>query len=462
MAARRHAARHADRDTLPHVGRTTGILGSPLRATVTPWGDVVPWDGSEPLTWAIAADDRWHFPHSEVSTRQTSVRGTPVLETRVRVPNGDVVEHVWSASLREGVTAILVEFTNDSPMPVVIALGRGDVVSSRSFHRFDASRYPWPSQDRGVDPPALVIPLGHRSHTRIALVRTGEITPDDVELFPDQESVVRGWVAMTDRSSSMEIPQVVAGTPVDDVMRAVRSESALVPGTLDGKSLDRTVRWLVAHRELVRMGLAEPDLPEIATALEVVFGHIRRTRCIDPSDAVALRTGAHLLGRHDQRAYVDFMRAVDKAQRRCRLDVSDDPDLVRRLAALPSEATLDDAGGGESLDVISSIESEIAVWSARDEVTLVPNGLASFGFGVNFEAHRVPAGPMHTISLAVRWHGERPAVIWEVDGPAGLVVRSGADPLWSSVEPAGEALWASPADSPDSGRFEDLRQTFEA
>ena len=41
------------------------------------------------------------------------------------------------------------------------------------------------------------------------------------------------------------------------------------------------------------------------------------------------------------------------------------------------------------------------------------------------------------MSFAIRWHGERPAVLWEVSGqPMPLSYRS-----WSTGELAGEALW---------------------
>ena len=43
------------------------------------------------------------------------------------------------------------------------------------------------------------------------------------------------------------------------------------------------------------------------------------------------------------------------------------------------------------------------------------------------------------LSYAVRWHGERPALLW--DGPPGTTVRvPGLDPGWRSDDAAGEAL----------------------
>ena len=54
------------------------------------------------------------------------------------------------------------------------------------------------------------------------------------------------------------------------------------------------------------------------------------------------------------------------------------------------------------------------------------------------------------LSFAVRWHGTRPALLWEVTGPLRLTAR-GLDPTFVTVERRGEALLAeavstSPAD----------------
>ena len=82
----------------------TGVLGGRWRADVTASGDVLPWDGSAPLTWHVAADDRWHTPSAEAAVRQTRLEGTPVTETRVRIPSGDAVQRVWSVADAGGLT----------------------------------------------------------------------------------------------------------------------------------------------------------------------------------------------------------------------------------------------------------------------------------------------------------------------------------------------------------------------
>lgn len=426
-------------------GWTTGILGQSWRATVTPWGDVLPWDESTPLTWAVAADDRWHFPERETSTRQTLVSGTPVVETRVRVPNGDVVQRVWSAASGTGASAILMEFTNDSPMPIAISLSRPDVVTPRVFHRLGDDQRPWPSQDRGIDRPPVVIPLGHRAQMRIALPCRGRVVDDDVDSFPGWESVARGWLTIADAASLVEMPESVDGVPLGDIVRAVRLQIALGFAREERSLVESDAAWIVARRELLRMGLEDPDVPDVVSALERILRHARKVRRVDPFVADALRAGALLLAQSDRRALDDLTRAVARTMKRCGLDERGTRDLARLLRACPVSSRGDIVRWRTTeTDVIGIIESEIAQWSAVDEVTLIPGGFETSQLGVDFEARRIPAGPGRSVSLAIRWHAERPAVIWEVDGPPGLLLRSGSDPSWTSVEPSGEALWGIP------------------
>ena len=82
---------------------TTGVVGQRWRASVTAWGAIEPWDGSPALDWYVAADDRWHVPRAEPAVRQSRVQGTPVVETRLRVPGGDIVQTVYSCADAGGV-----------------------------------------------------------------------------------------------------------------------------------------------------------------------------------------------------------------------------------------------------------------------------------------------------------------------------------------------------------------------
>jgi hypothetical protein len=57
------------------------------------------------------------------------------------------------------------------------------------------------------------------------------------------------------------------------------------------------------------------------------------------------------------------------------------------------------------------------------------------------------------VSYAVRWHGARPALLWECERPVRLSAP-GLDPAWSTTEARGEALLAAPTGgSPGAGGF---------
>lgn len=66
--------------------------------------------------------------------------------------------------------------------------------------------------------------------------------------------------------------------------------------------------------------------------------------------------------------------------------------------------------------------------------------------GQGIEVHDAPTAHGR-LSYAVRWHGARPALLWELDSDASSSVTlraPGLDPAWSSSEPSGEALLAAP------------------
>ena len=71
--------------------------------------------------------------------------------------------------------------------------------------------------------------------------------------------------------------------------------------------------------------------------------------------------------------------------------------------------------------------------------TLLPDGWE----GSPIEVHDAPTA-FGRLSYAVRWHGERPALLWELDPhrdvSAVRLTAPGLDPTWSSTEARGEAL----------------------
>jgi len=423
-------------------GTIIGILGHPWRATVDPGGNILPWDGSPPLLWFIAAEDRWHLPAKEIATRQVTIDGTPVLETRVRVPQGDVIQRLWVAPGREVGPAVIIEFENDSARAVAIAISRSDVVAPRAALDI-GSLTVGPTASAPAEA-ILGLPLGHRTRVRIALTcdatefsGSGAIIDhgEYVSRFSDWSDVVRGWTALSERASRIVVPDVVNALSISDVATTERCQVALDPPVEFTNAVSAT-RSLMAWRDLVRMGLDSPDIENVISAVEVVARDLKRRDHVSADTAQALMAAAYLLhnvdtddvksiGEAHQGLNRDFVRVVERAIGRSERSV---PKLVQPYVGLPSRS-------------VEALESSLVSWSDEGEATLCPEGLSEYRLGSNIEAHGVVVGPEHRVSFALRWHGALPAVIWEVAGPPGLRLRSGVDPAWSSTDATGEALW---------------------
>lgn len=89
--------------------------------------------------------------------------------------------------------------------------------------------------------------------------------------------------------------------------------------------------------------------------------------------------------------------------------------------------------------------------SAASPIITLFAGFPAAWRGQPVEVHDAPTR-FGLLSCAVRWHGERPALLWDLHpwpdagpGPAVTLAAPSLDPGWSAVEPQGEALLAAPA-----------------
>ncbi|MEN9505791.1 MAG: hypothetical protein RI958_1717 [Actinomycetota bacterium] len=378
---------------------TIGVLGRPWRASVSPWGAVVQWDDLGTLDWYVAADDRWHVPSVEPTVRQTAIDGTPVIETRLRIPQGDAVQRVYAVADHGGLTVVEVE--NDSPMPIAVAFSGVPVLSARP---------PSEQPPQGIDLPAgsVVFPVGHRATIAVAIrhdgARVGALAPG----LPSALQVARGWTTVCERASRLLIPDPGGAAEV------IRARCQLM---LDGPAswTDDPVMFLLGVSELVRMGsVADEWMPDVAEAV----GALTRHR-LDGRLAAAL-DGAERI----------CVAAADGRARR---------DLLKVRARLAPVSGSSSGAASTGVEFVSDLERSIA----RDG-DLFPEGLPTSWLGANFEVYGVPCGVDSQVSLAVRWHGERPAVLWERTGGRRTLTASMVAPGWSSDAASGEALWPAP------------------
>jgi hypothetical protein len=118
-------------------------------------------------------------------------------------------------------------------------------------------------------------------------------------------------------------------------------------------------------------------------------------------------------------------------------------DLRRLRAPTVTDPTSDELPTASGR-VPSSVERRLVI-SDENTARLMPNGFPKPWLGVDFEAHGVAIGLASTLSFAIRWHGERPAVLWEVTGaPMSL-----SHDAWSTAQLSGETLWAPVQGLPD-------------
>jgi hypothetical protein len=380
---------------------TTGVLGGQWRASVSAWGAVEPWDGSDVLDWYVAADDRWHAPHQETSIRQSRVDGTPVVETRLRIPSGDAVHRLWSVADGGGMT--LVEVTNESPMPIAVAFTRGDVRSVRP---------PASVPIEGIELPvgSIVFPIGHQASVMVAIAHDGT-GAGVLPAVPPSAQVARAWSAMCDRATRFVVPDEGAVAAVV----AARCELALC-GPPD--HADDAIGFLLAVDQLVRMGEpAAPWVPDIAEAVERAARGGAVEWALDDAFDGAARV---LTAAGEQRA------ARDLASLRARLSVR----VSDRPSAMPDD------------------HARVGVWFERQFASrsgaLLPAGLPISWLGAAIEVYGAPLGPTAAVSFALRWHGERPAVLWERAGADVALTAPVVAPDWTTIEAKGETLWPVP------------------
>jgi hypothetical protein len=183
-----------------------------------------------------------------------------------------------------------------------------------------------------------------------------------------------------------------------------------------GDVFDDPVSFLIAVGELARLGTDATEwVPEVAAGVHAI------ARGAVTWDVEAALDAAErvLRGAGERRALRDLARM--------------------RRAAVPPEvdrpATAPDG-------------SRLVAWVERMLVhrgAIVPGGVPRSWIGQNFEVHDLPAGPATTVSFALRWHGERPAVLWETHGDPVRLTSPVSAPGWSSDAPSGDALWPAGA-----------------
>jgi hypothetical protein len=363
------------------------VAGDAPRAHVDEFG-YLHFDGGWRVEWWVGGDDHWHVPAASASRRQRVLGTTPVVETVIRVPGGDVAWRAAAAASSEG-GSVAIEFQNTATLPVALGIALIAPGTVADPLRRPALRFTAPARsvaaELGVE--LLVHPVSHGSTWRAS---AGPTSPD---ALPPLEAIVRGWQTLTRQGASI----ASGDESVDDALATARASLLLHAGRL---------------KALPRRGASDADRSEAAAVANALtyLGH--------EDEAEALRVGARL-----------------RPQRRG-LPLVSDPHASYTADAF---ALLEDPAVAAA--TVSAVRAAIVDDSERRLLNLLPAANEELrGRSVDISNQPTNHGP---VSFALRWHGELPALLW--DAPAKrrrrVTLRAPAlDQNWATTEKAGEAL----------------------
>lgn len=450
------------------MSKPLDVLGASGWGEVDARGLVQPGTGEWTLDWWVGASDRWHRASQEAAVRQSDAGAGAVVETRMKVPDGDAVQRVWAVAAGGGPAVAVVEVGNDAATafaaalvveapgaslivsqtgvaiggqpvlawdrpPAIAAVGPDAVETVLSIEAREESGTAG-LDSKGRDVAAMVWPLPHTARLAVS-ASLGRGTPPPPSDLPDADAVVRGWQAHLDRGARIEVP--------DDGL---------------ARRIDRNRRrWL---GRTGRMETADVDeLGELAVRLdhhgyhddaEVVLDEIAARWTTDaPTERLMAFAVHHDLTRDDKTA-VRYSEAVAEAiEAAVRIGAGVPVEPVERLliAAGQDRAARD-------LRRLNLCPAEPSAEGLRAELVadhgddlMVAPGFRSAWRGGPLAVYGLPTrfGP---VSYAVRWHGARPALLWELEahpGPGPVTVRAPfLDESWSSDQASGETLLAAP------------------
>lgn len=214
-----------------------GTLGAGTIAHVDEHGRVVPRDRGLSVDFWVGAGDRWWFPSRESNVRQVRVEGMPVVETRLKAGDSDVIFTTWADEPGDGRGRVVVQLSTETEEPVVLA------VVVRPFGLRNGG---WIDSLRVVD--SMVIANGR---PLLALTRQ----PGDVVAGSADIGDVAGRLA--DMLVGDERVDVADGTATLAVMMPVVRGSDQIVEIVDGRDrasvapapLDRTLAGWKLHLE---------------------------------------------------------------------------------------------------------------------------------------------------------------------------------------------------------------------
>ena len=254
---------------------TVGTIAMGALAMVDPTGFVMPTTGQWGIDWMVHAGDRWFLPPREASVRQRAIDDEPVVETVIRIPDGDAIHRVFGiAGERDFGDVVVIEIENSSPVPIAVALALRPadctsvgVIDALEFdgtvvrineqpalvlprtpsgyaagnaaledsstvvvtERADSTPPPRVTCVMGLANGAVVFPVAHRSTIRFYFAPRAprRSSPRAPERVAEATAVARGWHAHLERAAAF-------GLPDESLVRAYRCATRRLLLTIDG------------------------------------------------------------------------------------------------------------------------------------------------------------------------------------------------------------------------------------
>ncbi len=408
-----------------------GVLGAQGIATVDERGILSLIDHGIDLDWMVGSDG-WRDASNEVGLRRALLPGAPIAISRLSANGGDIVQRSFGVAGSPPI--VVVEFENEGSDAVALAVVlratpggrlRKFAATDRTLTVDDreviAAGRPWQqwavaddeltlhnaiAQESTNGGPllaqklkgqrngcvGLVWPLPHHRTLQIALplvaAVSGQLASVNFVAIPGVDAVARGWEAQLDRGMRVEIDDAQLHTAIDGARAALLLRSSAERPRPDADDAIALEDWgLDAEASAVWTRLS-------ARARRAAGS--REPNTVAPWVRVKTHLSAASGGVPHQSA--KFLRAVR--------------DLM-----------LHEHGDG-SVDVFCDFPAE---W-----------------LGLNVAIHDAPLRRGGTVSFALRWHGGRPALLWDASHATSL--RSPRlDPSWSVVaHGAGEQLLKEP------------------
>lgn len=450
-------------------------------------GTIAVLDAGWGVGWAVGAGDRWHIAAEEAAVRTQLVDGMPVVATAMRVPKGDVVQRA-AATRRGAGRGVVLEFVNETTGPVSLALAvsgsisraqvRGSCLLADGRVALELDRAPggavavgdgdvWravrsgpPAGDgaarsrSGLAAAAVVVPLA----AGVPLWATLPVAREPVEA-QSPGRVAAGWLAVVSRGASLALPDETAEQAWQRGMAAcilAAGGADLVTASRAAVVLDRVGLTDEADRgrELLLRASASSQLSPVDAAAGLRALASRRLRGGRVSglaewagplvDAAGGRLDAFTLEQVASALEPEAPAAARDARRLLAETTSTVPSSspVSSRGDLGEIVRLSAAFGGDGLAGIEAL-LDCLVAETPDQLLMAP-ALSRAWRGVSIDTRSLETRHGR-LSFSVRWHGSRPALLWELVPPTQrpsppVALRCGLDESWTTSEPSGESL----------------------